>query len=141
MLTFLNTHENRPTRRRALTVGAAVVLALVLTMALLACLGKEKLTITESPLAAAIATKPVKPTPTPSIVPAVPQVIASVPLSAGIGDSPIDVAVNQRTGLVYVVNSLSDDVSVISGTEVITTITVGECQGQPLSAMRPAMCT
>jgi len=126
MLTFLDTHENHPTKRSALTVGTVVVLALVLTMALMACLGKGKLTTTESPLTAAIATKPVKPTPTPSLVPAVPQVIASVSLPAGIGDRPVDVAVSRRTGHVYVANNLSNDVSVISGTEVITTVTVGE---------------
>jgi hypothetical protein len=51
----------------------------------------------------------------------VPQVIATVTLSPGVGIAPGSVGVNPATGYVYVANSGSYDVTVISGTSVITT--------------------
>jgi DNA-binding beta-propeller fold protein YncE len=60
------------------------------------------------------------------VAPARYEEVATIPLGLGIGLGGTDVAVNPVTGLVYVVNDYSGDVSIISGTEVITMVVVGD---------------
>jgi len=59
-----------------------------------------------------------------ALAPPIPYVVASIPLSQGIGRKPVAVETDLETGYTYVANTGSDDVSVTRGTEVVTTIDV-----------------
>lgn len=54
------------------------------------------------------------------------RVVAAIPLGLGIGQGEQTAAFNPVNGLVYVANSDSDDVSIISGTDVTTMAIVGD---------------
>jgi YVTN family beta-propeller protein len=62
----------------------------------------------------------------PSAASPLPQVIATLPLTRGIGVRPVAVDVNPTTGYVYVVNYESDSVSILSGTQLLKNVPVGE---------------
>jgi YVTN family beta-propeller protein len=55
-----------------------------------------------------------------------PRVLATVPLSPGIGIGPVAIGVNPATGYGYVANPANDDVTIISGTHHIATHPAGE---------------
>ena len=57
---------------------------------------------------------------------ALPQVIATLQFTPGIGIEPSDIGVNPNTGLIYVANSGSNNVSILSGTQVVTNVGVGK---------------
>jgi DNA-binding beta-propeller fold protein YncE len=62
----------------------------------------------------------------PFVTAALPQVIATLPLTRGIGVRPVAVDANPATGYVYIVNYESDSVSILSGTQFVKNVPVGE---------------
>lgn len=57
------------------------------------------------------------------------QVVATIPLTAGIGQEPVVIAADPNSGLVYVANDGSHDITVLSGTQVLDMV-AGAAEGE-----------
>lgn len=129
---------------RMLSLSAMLLLGAIAVIALVACLdsrvppsGQSPLPTPQAPPARSLAMPSPKPAP-PTAEPAtslpevrpgqapVPEIVTTFSLPEGIGSAPIAIAIDPESGYVYVANQDSNDVSIISGTEVITTVRVGE---------------
>ena len=62
----------------------------------------------------------------PAATSPLPQVIATLPLTRGLGVRPVAVDMNPTTGYMYIVNYESDSVSILSGMQLVKNVPIGE---------------